>query len=153
MKEILELLAENASVSDYKINIHQKESYELFFVKGALETVRCTDTTDREVTVYADHGEFKGDAQFFVYASTTEQQLKERIEEAVAKALGCGLFGLRPNRIRIGHTDGGQPVVTIEAAEDRFPPLTFFLSVTHTRHTAQAVAVAEYRKEGAVCGR
>ena len=74
-------------------------------------------------------------------------------KEAVAKALGCGLFGLRPNRIRIGHTDGGQPVVTIEAAEDRFPPLTFFLSVTHTRHTAQAVAVAEYRKEGAVCGR
>ena len=34
-----------------------------------------------------DHDGFKGDAQFFVYASTTCEQLQERIEEAVSKAL------------------------------------------------------------------
>jgi len=84
---MIQLLQAHSKVSDYKINIHQKESYELFFVKGKLETVRCTDTCDKEVTVYVDHGQFKGDAQFFIYPSTTEQQMSELIEEAVAKAL------------------------------------------------------------------
>lgn len=87
MKTVIELLKADSRVSDYKINIHNKESYELFFVKGRLETVRCTDTCDKEVTVYADHAGYKGDAQFFLYPSTTEQQISERIEEAVEKAL------------------------------------------------------------------
>lgn len=87
MKTTIELLQANAQVSGYKINIHKKESCELFFVKGKLETVRRTNTCDKEVTVYVDHGEFKGDSQFFVYPSTTEAQLKTLIEDAVAKAL------------------------------------------------------------------
>ncbi len=87
MKTVIELLTANPKVSDYKIHIHNKESYELFFVKGALETVRCTDTCDKEVTVYVDHDEFKGDAQFFVYPSTTAAQMDELIEEAISKAL------------------------------------------------------------------
>ena len=80
MREILQLLADNASVSDYKINIHQKESYELFFVKGRLETLRCTDTCDKEVTVYSDHDGFRGDAQFFVYPSTTKEDARALIQ-------------------------------------------------------------------------
>ena len=87
MKTVMELLNASERVSGWKINIHNKESYELFFVKGKLETLRCTDTCDKEVTVYTDHGEFKGEAQFFVYPSTTPEQLKDLIEEAVAKAL------------------------------------------------------------------
>ena len=87
MKTVIELLNANAGVSDYKINIHNKESYELFFVKGKLETVRATATCDKEVTVYADHGEFKGDSQFLIYPSTTSQQISALIEEAVGKAL------------------------------------------------------------------
>ena len=87
MRDFLKLLSENASVSDYKINIHQKESYELFFVKGKLETLRCTDTCDKEVTVYSDHDDFRGDAQFFVYPSTTKEDAKSLIQEAVNKAL------------------------------------------------------------------
>ena len=87
MKTTIELLQANPQVSGYKINIHKKESCELFFVKGKLETVRRTNTCDKEVTVYVDHEEFKGDSQFFVYPSTTEEQLKTLIEEAVAKAL------------------------------------------------------------------
>lgn len=86
MKQIIEALCADHRVSDYKINIHQKESYELFFVKGKLETLRRTDTCDREVTVYVDHDGFRGDAQFFVYPSTTASQLTELIAEAVAKA-------------------------------------------------------------------
>ena len=87
MRKIIKLLADNVSVSDYKINIHQKESYELFFVKGKLETLRCTDTCDKEVTVYSDHDGFRGDAQFFVYPSPTTAEVQALIQEAVNKAL------------------------------------------------------------------
>lgn len=87
MKQIVDMLAENRRVSDYKFNITRKESYELFFVKGKLETVRRTDTTDREVTVYVDHDGYKGDAQFFIYPATTLDEVAVRIEDAVEKAL------------------------------------------------------------------
>lgn len=86
MKTIIELLEKHSGVDDYKINVHAKESCELFFVKGKLETVRRTDTCDKEVTVYVDHGEYKGDAQFLVYSSTTEEQIRTLIDEAVEKA-------------------------------------------------------------------
>ena len=62
MNTTIELLQKHPQVSDYKINIHNKESYELFFVKGKLETVRRTNTCDKEVTVYVDHGAYKGDS-------------------------------------------------------------------------------------------
>ena len=87
MKAIIEALKANPQVSDYKINLSKKESYECFYVKGKLETVRCTDTCDKVVTVYVDHDGFKGDSQFFVYASTTEEELNVLIDKAVQKAL------------------------------------------------------------------
>lgn len=87
MKALDVLLRENPGVTDYKINVHEQKSYEMFFVKGKLETVRCTSTCDTSVTVYAAHGEFLGNADFFVYPSTTEAQVKELIEETVQKAL------------------------------------------------------------------
>ena len=86
MNTIITLLEKNPRVSDYKVNLNRKESYECFYVKGKLETVRCTDTCDKIVTVYADHDGFKGDSQFFVYPSTTEAELKELIEKAADKA-------------------------------------------------------------------
>ena len=86
MITIIEALRKNPQVNDYKIEIVKKESFELFYVKGRLETVRRTDTCDKEVTVYVNHGEYKGDAQFFVYPSTTSDQLDALVEEAVAKA-------------------------------------------------------------------
>ena len=87
MNTIIRHLNSHPGVSDWKINQTRYESYELFFVKGALETVRNTDNTDKEVTVYADHSNFRGHAQFFVYPSTTETALSELVEEAVGKAV------------------------------------------------------------------
>lgn len=87
MNTVTELLRADSRISGYKFNIHKKESFELFFVKGRLETVRSTDTCDREVTVYVDHDGFRGDAQFFIYPSTTAEQLRALIDEAVGKAL------------------------------------------------------------------
>ena len=86
MNTVIMHLQAHSGVSAYKINVTRKESYELFFIKGALETVRNTDNTDKEVTVYADHGEFRGHAQFFVYPSTTEDDLTRQVDEAVQKA-------------------------------------------------------------------
>ena len=87
MKTIIAHLKNNPRVSDYRIRLSAKESYESFYVKGKLETVRCTDTCDKIVTVYVDHDSFKGDSQFFVYPSTTESELDELIEKAAEKAL------------------------------------------------------------------
>ena len=80
------LLAGHSKVSDYKLNTTRKESYELFFVKGALETMRCTDTCDKQVTVYVNHGKFKGDSKFFIYPSTTFSQKADLVMDAVKKA-------------------------------------------------------------------
>lgn len=87
MKTLIEKLQNHPQLSGYKLNIQNKESFELFFVKGKLETVRATDTCDQAVTVYADHDGCKGDSQFFVYASTTDEELDDLIEKAAAKAL------------------------------------------------------------------
>lgn len=86
MKTIIAQLSKNLQVTDYKVNLSAKESYECFYVKGKLETVRCTETCDKIVTVYVDHDGFKGDSQFYVYASTTEEELAQLIESAVEKA-------------------------------------------------------------------
>ena len=86
MNTIMKHLESYKGVSDWKINKTRHESYELFFVKGALETVRNTDNTDKEVTVYVDHGAFRGHSQFFVYSSTTEEELDKLIDEAAAQA-------------------------------------------------------------------
>lgn len=86
MKQIIALLQQNPKLSGFKVTSHQKQSYELFFVKGKLETVRRTDTCDKEVTVYVDHGEFKGDSQFYVYPSNSEEEIASMIEEAAGKA-------------------------------------------------------------------
>lgn len=86
MKTIIAALQANPGVSGYRINENRKESYELFFVKGNLETVRSTDTCDKQITVYVDHEQYKGDAQFMVYPSTTQEELEAFIETAVEKA-------------------------------------------------------------------
>lgn len=87
MNNIIEALSADPRVSDWKINLHHKRSYELFFVRAQLETLRRTDTLDKQVTVYVDHDGCRGDAQFFVYPSTTARDLTALVGEAVGKAL------------------------------------------------------------------
>ncbi len=101
MKMMLTQLAANGQVSDYKINIHQKESCELFFVKGKLETVRRSDTCDREVTVYVPHGDYLGESKFLLYASTTEDMARKLADQAVEKAL---LIQNKPYKLPEGET-------------------------------------------------
>lgn len=85
--DIEKLLKENTALSGYKIRSERVESYELFFVHSKLETVRSTDTTNTDVTVYVDHDGKKGDAGFKIYASTMEDEAREKIAAAAEKAL------------------------------------------------------------------
>ncbi len=85
-EHIISILKEYPSVSDYKINETSTVSYETFFVHRKLETVRSTSTTDRTVTVYVDHDGKRGDSVFSVYASTSDEELREKIALAVEKA-------------------------------------------------------------------
>ena len=84
---IINLLKANSGVSDYRINTLKRESYELFFVHKDLETVRSTDTTDINVTVYVYDGDKLGDASFSVYASYTDEVIEKEIEAARNKAV------------------------------------------------------------------
>ena len=82
----IEKLLNNSSLDSWKINGTKTETYELFFVHSKLETVRATDTDAVTVTVYSDHDGKKGQASFKLYASTTEGEALEKIENARAKA-------------------------------------------------------------------
>lgn len=90
---IIALLKENPLVADYRLNTVKAESYELFFVHRALETVRSTDTTDRKVTVFVRKDGKLGDATFSVYASYTDEDIRREIASACEKA---GLAGNEP---------------------------------------------------------
>ncbi|MBQ9704422.1 MAG: hypothetical protein IJV68_07780, partial [Clostridia bacterium] len=87
---IINLLKSDKGVSDYRINILKRESYELFFVHKDLETVRSTDTTDIKVTVFVENGDKLGDATFSVYSSYTDEMIAKEIESAKKKAALAG---------------------------------------------------------------
>ena len=68
-------------------------------------------------------------------------------KEAAAKALGIGLFGLRPNEIEVCHTEKGQPVLRLlGGAARRFPGAAFSLSITHSGQYTAATVLAWFRR-------
>lgn len=86
MKNIIKILKEFNEITNYKITEVQTTSYETFFVHKQLETVRATQTTDKSVTIYVEHDGKLGDSVFSVYASTTEEELRQKVALAVQKA-------------------------------------------------------------------
>ena len=86
MIDIVKLLKENKDITDFKVNSVCTESYENFFVRGKLETVRATQTEDATVTVYVDGDGVKGDSSFSVYASMGESEVAKKISDAFKRA-------------------------------------------------------------------
>ncbi len=86
MTNLISLLNNAKNISDWRIAEVEKTSYEVFFVHRSLETVRATDTVDTVVTVYCDHDDKMGDSTFNVYASNSEEEIKQKIEKAAARA-------------------------------------------------------------------
>ena len=86
MIDICKVLKTNKEISDYKIISKSKESYELFFVKERLETVRSTDNNTQKVYVYVDHDNFRGSAAFSMSLNDTLEEIEEKISNAISTA-------------------------------------------------------------------
>ena len=86
INKVIELL-KKSSVSGYRVNETKTESFELFFVHDKLETIRSTDTNNINAVVYMEHDGKIGSADFKVYQSSTEQDIKNLIESSKEKAL------------------------------------------------------------------
>ena len=86
MKKLIEILSSCAEISDWKINIHRRESCELFFIKDKLDCARRTDTTNNRITVYVDRDGYRGDAVFYAYPSTTEEELRKLCSDTAKRA-------------------------------------------------------------------
>ena len=152
MKTIIDALKANPRVSDYKISLSRKESYECFYVKGKLETVSCTDTCDKIVTVYADHDGFKGDSQFYVYASTTENELNDLIEKAVEKALLLDnkMYRLPENETGEYEVESNFSAYTLAELADKIADAVF--SANTVEHAdLNSVEIFVNRHTGTVC--
>ena len=86
MTDLKRLLETVPGVDGWRVNETATTSYELFFVHRKLETVRATDTTDTQVTVYVDHDGKKGDSAFNLSAAMTEADISRKIQTAVRRA-------------------------------------------------------------------
>ncbi|MCI8458976.1 MAG: holo-ACP synthase [Clostridia bacterium] len=85
--------------------------------------------TQAERAYYAEHG---GKAQTLAGMFCAK--------EAVAKALGCGFRGFRPNDIEILHTAQGAPYAVLRGrAAVLFPRVRLEISVSHCNAYAMAV--------------
>ena len=61
-------------------------------------------------------------------------------KEAVAKALGRGLFGLLPTELEICHSENGAPYLQLHgSALAQYGHLQFSVSISHSADTAFAV--------------
>lgn len=86
MNTLIQLLKENRELTGYRIAETKTATYELFFVRRKLETVRATDTVQTTVTVYIDHDGKTGDSTFTVYASMTPEEIRAGIRTAASRA-------------------------------------------------------------------
>ena len=80
-------LLNQCGLDGYLINQENRETYQLFFVKDQIETVRGGSFTEAEITVYLNHDGFLGDSKFKVFASSSDEEIIATIKEAKAKAL------------------------------------------------------------------
>jgi PmbA protein len=86
MIQVTELLKKRTDITAWRVTEQRRTSYEAFFIRRDLETVRTTDTCDTSVTIYLDHDDFTGDASFTVYASTDEAAFERKLNAAIERA-------------------------------------------------------------------
>ncbi len=70
----------------YRIMQTDTASYEMFFVKGKVETVRCVDTRDLEVSVYVDHDGKTGSSTVQIYPTRSVEEITADIRRALRRA-------------------------------------------------------------------
>lgn len=83
---IQNILSKQQGVDDYSIFATDTSSYELFFVRGKLETVRKSVHSSAQASVYVDHDGKRGSASFGLDESAGEDEIKRKAAEAAARA-------------------------------------------------------------------
>ncbi len=86
LKDIIDVVASKEGICDYRIVEDEKQSYELFFVHGKLETERRADSLERQLTVYVNHDDKRGLASFGITAAMDKEELSARTDEAIKNA-------------------------------------------------------------------
>ena len=86
MKDLVKILKEVSGVEDFRVITQKTKTYECFFVHKNLETVRATDTEDASITVYKTLDGAVGESTFSVYASMSEDEIKQKIGVALTRA-------------------------------------------------------------------
>ncbi len=87
MENLLKIMKAAPGIDDWRVNLTETRSHEAFFVKRRLETLRATDTASASVTVFVDHGGYRGDSSFSLTPAMTEEEIGEKLEKARARAL------------------------------------------------------------------
>lgn len=85
LNNILNVL-KNSNADGYTVLARDTDSYELFFVRGSLETVRKSEHSEATVTVYMDHDGKKGNANFGLDMSASDGEIERKTNEAIARA-------------------------------------------------------------------
>ena len=86
LKDIMEVVASKEGICDFRVVEDEKQSYELFFVHGKLETARKADSLERNLTVYVNHDDKRGSNTFGISASMDRDELSARTDEAIKNA-------------------------------------------------------------------
>ena len=86
MKKLINIL-ESKKLDGYFIEEVNRETYQLYFVKENVETVRAGEFKDITVTVFVKHDEKLGDAKVNISPSSSEDEINSIIDNAISNAL------------------------------------------------------------------
>jgi len=83
---IQDILSKQQGADDFAVCATDTSSYELFFVRGKLETVRKSVHSSAQASLYVDHDGKRGSASFGLDESADAEEIKRKAAEAVARA-------------------------------------------------------------------
>lgn len=86
MNRLINIL-KNKGLDGYFISETNTETYQLYFVKENVETIRAGEFKDYSVTIYVKHDNKLGDANFTVSSSFSDEEINEIVDNAKANAL------------------------------------------------------------------
>lgn len=87
IQKIVNILQQMENIKGWKIEEKQLLGYQLFFIKQELDMNRSIDTNEYLITIYKTYKtnkkELQGEASCVIYPTMSEEQVKEKLEEAV----------------------------------------------------------------------
>ncbi len=87
LHDIIDAIKRQNGISDFKIVNTKKQSHELFFVHGKLETLRKAESESSVVTLYVAHDGKLGNSSFEATASLMADELENKLAAARENAL------------------------------------------------------------------